>query len=90
MRGNLRSLEFLGSVFEIDVAAVASSKRLAGLATRNLKRKEALRQRDPLTVDMIKLLEAAAAEPPSVDAVLAGSALFCLYVRSHLTTCTWS
>ena len=75
------ALNFVGSVFEIDVAAVASSKRLAGLATRNLKRKEALRQRDPLTVDMIKLLEAAAVEPPCVDSVLAGSALFCLYGR---------
>ena len=80
-----QAINFAGGLLGFDVKETASSSRVRGLVVRMLKYRPVLRQRDPLTVAMVKHLECFVID--SVDPffkVFAGSALFCLYGRARV------
>jgi len=82
-QGLREALWFAHGAFEVDIAGFDSS-RVRGLATRSLDRRGALRQRAPLSVDMVAYLESIAANEEHVDGLLAGSLLFCLMGRARV------
>ena len=78
------ALNFVEGVFGIDLAGVRRSARVHGLSCKLLRTRAAIRQRAPLTVEMVRALEellAAEAESGSPHAVVAGAILMCIYGR---------
>ena len=74
------ALNFLSGVFDVPLADVSASRRVAGSALLSLERKQLLRQRAPLTVSMIVALECLA-RADTRDGILAGLLLFCVFGR---------
>ena len=81
------ALNFVGGIFAIDVSVVARSARVRGLSIRLLRTRGVLRQRGPLSVRMVMLLEGIVVTDAGLgsdEAIIAGAALFCLYGRARV------
>jgi len=74
------ALNFLSGVFEVPLADVSASRRIAVSALLSLERKQLLRQRSQLTVSMVVALECLA-RADTRDGILAGLLLFCVFGR---------
>jgi hypothetical protein len=80
------ALGFAHGFFELDDATAAvSSSRVVGLARKSLSKKAPVRQREVLTVEMVKCLERfVASDNDEVERTVAGTALFCLHARARV------
>ena len=79
------SVHWMGFLFGFDVEATQRSSRVRGMALRLLKTRGVLRQRDPLSVEMVISLENTAIDDPDdYTVVIAGAALFVLYTRARV------
>lgn len=81
------AINFAGGVFSIPVLEVTQSSRVKGITCKLLRTREAVRQRRPLTVEMVRSLEkllVAEASSGTVDAIIAGSALFAVFARARV------
>ena len=78
---------FLAGAISKEIPELQKSRRVKGMCCRLSRSGEAVRQRDPLTVDMVKDLEHVLAEGSaqgSVDSVVAATALFAVYARARI------
>ena len=78
------AINFVGGLLGVCVDAVRKSSRVRGTCCTLLRTRAATRQRRPLTVSMVMELEKAVAEDEGrgePDAVVAGAALFAVYLR---------
>ena len=81
------AMNFLSGVLSLDFSDLQASTRVRGMCCRLLRTRQAVRQRAPLSVKMVKALEdllAREAAAGTVDAVLAASTLFAVYSRSRV------
>ena len=79
------ALNVLGGFFEADVREVAASTRVRGLCTRLLRTRAPLRQRRPLTVRLVGLLDTAAThKDDTIEKVIAGTALSAVFGRARV------
>ena len=80
-----QAINFAGGILGFHVKEVATSSRVRGLVVRMLKTRPVLRQRDPLTVAMVRCLEGLTIHSTDpFTKVFAGSVLFCLYGRARV------
>jgi len=79
------AMGFITGTSECDLASTLGSQRLRGSALLSLRRRGLLRQRRPLTVDMVVALEKRVFEQPDEpDSLLAGSILFAIFGRTRV------
>lgn len=79
------TIHWLGALFDFEVTEAAKSSRVRGLALRLQKTRGVLRQRDPLTVSMAKVLEEVVTSDSSeFDIIISGAALFTMYGRARV------
>jgi len=82
-QGLREALAFARGVLEIDTAPLDST-RVRGTALQGLERKGLIRQRAPLTVEQVRLLERVAADTSHADSLFAGACCFALYGRARV------
>ena len=82
-QGLREALAFAQGVFEMDTVPLDST-RVRGTALLGLERKGLIRQRAPLSVEQVRLLERVAAEPKHVDSLFAGACCVALYGRARV------
>ena len=78
---------FLAGAITKEIAELQKSRRVKGMCCRLLRSGEAVSQRDPRSVKMVKELEHVLADGSargSVDSVVAATALFAIYARARI------
>jgi integrase len=77
----LQAVNFSEHVLMLPPSEAVMTPRVRGAAARSFERKRLLKQRDPLTVEQVRLLEAHLLSSQEVTAVFAGFILFLVYSR---------
>ena len=81
------ALNFMSGIFAINLDSVKASARVRGMACKSLRTRAEVRQRRPLTKEMVITLENVLKrehQDATNDAILAGTALFALYARARV------
>ena len=84
------AINFFAGIFDIDALAIRRSSRINGLRCKLLRTRQGVRQRQPLTVEMVAALENLLAKevvdglPASVDAAHAGAVIFGIFARARV------
>ena len=83
----MEAVNLIGGLFNADMANVRESGRIRGMTIRPLRSRQEVRQRRPLTVDMVMALEQIVLDSDGTSderAIIAGAALFATFGRIRI------